>query len=129
MLLLTAKSEVDDKVKGLDSGANDYLTKPFDARELLARIRAMTRQQGPSAEPILCFGNITLNRATLEISSLEGSFFLTNKEYQVLELLMSNPRHLIPTERVFQKGNRMSGCRRSFLLNQDILQLPLKKRM
>ncbi len=98
VLLLTAKSEIDDKVLGLDSGANDYLTKPFDSKELMARIRVMTRSNICN-DSLLCVGNITLNRATFELSSPHGSIRLANKEYQMIEMLMNNPRHLISTER------------------------------
>ena len=103
VLILTAKSEVDDKVLGLDSGANDYLTKPFHSRELLARIRAMTREQTVQATSRLQVGNITLDRATFELSSPTGRLRLANKEFQMLELLMSNPRSLISTERFMEK--------------------------
>ena len=103
VLMLTAKSEVDDKVLGMDLGANDYLTKPFHTRELLARVRAMTRTQIARPDTRLCMGNLTLDQATMELSSPFGSFRLVNKEYQVLELLMSNPRRLIPTERFLEK--------------------------
>lgn len=102
VLILTAKSEIDDKVFGLDSGANDYMTKPFDAKELLARIRVLTR--GPHlADSKLHFGNISLDRATFSLSSPTGSFRLANKEFQMMEILMSNPRNLISSERFMEK--------------------------
>ncbi len=103
VLLLTAKSEIDDKVLGLDSGANDYLTKPFNSRELLARIRAMTRVQAAQTNSKLSMGNVILDRATFELSTPTGSFRLANKEFQMIELLMSNPRVLISSEKFMEK--------------------------
>jgi len=102
VLILTAKSEVDDKVLGLDSGANYYLTKPFDTKELLAALRAITRTQAVT-DSKLTFGNITLDRATFELSSPTGSFRPANKEFQMMEIFMSNPHHLISADRFMEK--------------------------
>lgn len=103
ILMLTAKSEIDDKVLGLDCGADDYLTKPFATKELLARIRAMTRRQGEMTDSILSFGNITLDRSTYELKGPKSSFKLAAKEFQMLEMLMVNPCHVISTERFMEK--------------------------
>lgn len=102
VLILSAKSEVDDKVLGLDSGADYYLTKPFDTKELLATIRAITRSQ-TSADTKISFGNITLDRATFELSSPTGSFRLANKEFQMIEMFMTNPRYVISAEKFMEK--------------------------
>ena len=103
ILLLTAKSEIEDKVNGLDSGADDYLTKPFDTRELLARIRAMTRGGSARADTTLRLGNITLDLASYELSSPSGSYKLANKEFQMMEMLMQNPKKLMSTETFMEK--------------------------
>lgn len=103
VLLLTAKSEIDDRVTGLDSGADDYLTKPFAIKELLARVRAITRRQTDATNAVLSVGNISLNRLTFELSGEKDKFKLTNKEFQMLEMLMINPGQVISTERFMDK--------------------------
>lgn len=102
VLILSAKSEVDDKVLGLDSGANYYLTKPFNTKELLAALRAVTRVQ-TEVNARLSVGNVTLDRATFELSSPTGSFRLANKEFQMMEIFLSNPHHIISAERLMER--------------------------
>lgn len=102
VLLLTARAEVDDRVLGLDSGANYYLTKPFDTKELMATLRAITRTQTEVSNK-LTVGNVTLDRSTYELISPKGSFRLANKEFQMAEMLLSAPRQIIPAERFMEK--------------------------
>ena len=103
VLLLTAKAETDDKVLGLDSGANDYLTKPFAVRELLARVRPMTRARTAQTGSRLRLGNITLDRATYALSSPTGSFRLSSREFQMLEMLLCSPGHILPEARFLER--------------------------
>ena len=103
VLILTAKGEVDDKILGLDSGADDYLTKPFAMGELLARIRALTRRKADFTPNLLSSGNLSLNRETFELSVEDESIRLGNKEFQMMEMLMSNPGRLISTEQFMEK--------------------------
>lgn len=103
VLLLTAKGEIDDRVEGLDSGADDYLTKPFSSKELLARVRAMLRRQPVMQSNDLTWGNITLHRGDCSLSGPNGSIKLASKEFQMLEMLLSNPSQLIPTQRFLEK--------------------------
>lgn len=102
VVILSARSEVEDKVVGLDSGANYYLTKPFDTKELLAILRTITRKNSAS-DTRITFGNVTLDRATYELYTEKSSIKLANKEYQVMELLLRSPKHIIPTERFIEK--------------------------
>lgn len=103
VLILTAKSEVEDKILGLDTGADDYLTKPFAMGELLARVRALTRRKAEFSPNVLSFGNITLNRENFELSVGDGSVRLGNKEFQMLEMLITNPGRLISTEQFMER--------------------------
>ena len=102
VLMLTARSEIDDKVFGLDSGANDYLTKPFDTKELLARIRVMTRQAAVQTDSTLCVGNLTLDVATYDMKGPDGQFKLAGKEFQMLEMLKLLACELELSVRTFQ---------------------------
>ena len=102
VLILTAKSEIDDKVLGLDTGANYYLTKPFDIKELLAAIRAITRIQS-EVNTKLFAGNISLDRSTFELASPYGSFRLANKEFQMMEMFMSNLHNIISAEKFMER--------------------------
>lgn len=97
VLLLTAKSMVDDKVEGLDNGADDYMTKPFQSKELLARIRALTRRQNQITT--MSVGNLTLDSNTYEMSA-EKTIKLTNKEFKVMEVLIRNTNSYLGSEKI-----------------------------
>lgn len=103
VLILTAKSEIDDRILGLDSGADDYLTKPFSVKELLARVRAITRRLTAGVDTDLTYGNCTLSRTTYLLSTPTGESRLTNKEFQMLEMLMSAPNKVISPEQFMEK--------------------------
>ena len=102
VLLLTAKSQVEDRVAGLDSGADDYLPKPFDNREFVARVRALTRRGGEYTPKILSAGNVTLDCSTFELKCGSACVRLGNREFQMLELLMRQEGRLISTEQFME---------------------------
>ena len=103
ILLLTAKAEVDDRVAGLDAGADDYLAKPFAISELLARLRAMLRRKGEFQPDILEFKSVTLNKATYELGYNDKYVRLASREFQMLEMLMKMPGQVIPTDQFMDK--------------------------
>ena len=106
-LFLTAKGEIGDRITGLDLGADDYLTKPFDVGELLARVKAMIRRRDNYTPDTLSFGDITLDHDLCELTSQEGAVRLGNKEFQVMEMLLMNPGQLISTDLFME---RIWGC-------------------
>jgi DNA-binding response OmpR family regulator len=95
ILMLTAKDTVEDRVKGLDTGADDYLVKPFAFNELLARVRAMLRREGMSKSPELRVGDLTLNTLTRQVWRAERPIELTTKEYVILEYFMRHPNVVV----------------------------------
>lgn len=97
ILILSARNSVEDKILGLDSGANDYMTKPFDYRELISRIRVITRSHGVVDTKVYC-GNLSLDKATFRLATENGSVRLANKEFQILEILFKNPSHIVSSE-------------------------------
>lgn len=103
VIMLTAKSQIEDRVEGLDSGADDYLTKPFAMAELLARVRAISRRQPELTGTDLKFRDLTLDRADYSLSGPDGEVRLANKEYQIMEMLMANSGQVISTERFMQR--------------------------
>ena len=103
VLLLTARSEVEDRITGLDSGADDYQPKPFDMGELLARVRSMLRRKEDYTPSVLIFGNISLDSRNFELKGKEGSVSLPKLEYQLMELLMLNKGIYLSTEDILVK--------------------------
>jgi len=104
VLLLTAKTQVEDRIRGLDTGADDYLPKPFDMGELLARVRAMLRRREEFHPDLLCFGDLTLNVQSGEISVGEMSCQLPRQEYRLMEQLMLNHTMYLSTEELLVKA-------------------------
>ena len=102
-LLLTARDAVEDRVTGLDAGADDYLSKPFNGRELLARVRAMLRRRDSFVPALISWEDLTLDKGSCELRCGAQSVRLTGKLYQLMELLMENPRHLFSVQQMMDK--------------------------
>lgn len=100
VLLLTARTEIPQRIEGLDAGADDYLPKPFAAAELMARVRAMLRRKSNYTPDILSVGSTVLDRGTLEVSCREKTASLSAREFQIMEIMMQNPRVIIPAEQL-----------------------------
>lgn len=103
VILLTAKTQIEDRVTGLDAGADDYLTKPFAAKELLARIRAVTRRQPELKSNVLTFGDLKLDKESFELSTVHGSVTLTSKEFQIMELFLKNPKVVLSVDTLMDR--------------------------
>ena len=99
-LFLTAKTEIDQRIEGLDAGADDYLPKPFSTGELLARVRAMLRRKDNFTPDVLTFGTLSLNRSTYELVCHGKTQSLSGKEFQVMEMLMQNPNAIVTAEQL-----------------------------
>lgn len=103
VMMLTAKAEIEDRVTGLEAGADDYLPKPFSTREFIARVRALVRRNDVYTDNILSFGNIRLDCNRFELSVGMESVRLNNKEYQVLELFLRHPHYVFSSGHIMDK--------------------------
>ncbi len=103
ILILTAKDQVTDRIQGLDLGADDYMTKPFNLDELLARIRALLRRAQPSRPQVLRFADLSLDTGTRQASRVDRVISLTAKEYELLELFLRHPRQVLTREVIFDR--------------------------
>ncbi len=102
-LFLTAKGEVEDKIAGLDAGADDYLPKPFSSGEFLARVRALARRSCSYTADVISFADISLDTSRYVLTSTQGSVRLNNKEFQLMELFMRNPRIVFSSEKLMDR--------------------------
>lgn len=103
IMMLTAKDTISDRVQGLDAGADDYIVKPFELDELLARVRALLRRTQPERAQVLTFGDLTLDTGTRQAFRLGRTISLTAKEYELLELFLRHPRQVLTREMIFDR--------------------------
>ncbi|MBI9049933.1 MAG: response regulator transcription factor [Anaerolineaceae bacterium] len=103
ILMLTAKDTIQDRVEGLDSGADDYMVKPFEIDEFLARIRALLRRTSQERSPVLAFVNLVMESAARKVYRNNQEVMLTAKEYDLLELFLRNPRQVLTREVIFDR--------------------------
>ena len=103
VLMLTAKSQLEDKVTGLEEGADDYLTKPFEGAELLARVKSLLRRPNVFVVSVMTLGNVELNRDTFTMMTSKGQVLLNNKEFQLMEYFMMNSNQVLSTDLIMEK--------------------------
>jgi two-component system response regulator MprA len=103
ILILTAREQVSDKVRGLDAGADDYMTKPFAFNELYARIRALLRRRKPTEQTVMRYADLTLDQSTREVKRSQRKVDLTSKEFAMLELFMLHPRQVLTRDLIYER--------------------------
>ncbi|HLG71448.1 MAG TPA: response regulator transcription factor [Chloroflexota bacterium] len=103
IVMLTARDELQDRVAGLDSGADDYVVKPFRFEELIARIRAVLRRRGATRQPVITVGDVSLDQDTREVRRGERLIELTPREYDLLKLFMFNPKQVLSKETILER--------------------------
>jgi DNA-binding response OmpR family regulator len=103
IIMLTARDAVDDRVAGLDTGADDYVTKPFAFKELMARVRAVMRRHGKSLERMLAFQDVSLDRETRIVTRGDRTVELTPREFELLELFLTHPRQVLTRDAILSR--------------------------
>jgi DNA-binding response OmpR family regulator len=121
VLLLTAKGEIEDTIEGLDAGANDYLSKPFAFKELMARIRSMIKHSSSETNSNLSYGSVKLSISTYELAGTESSIMLSNKEGRILSLFLKHPTKTIPNEKLDSYMNCLGAKDKEIELYTSIL--------